>query len=711
MSLFGPPCNACRIKKRRCDRQRPVCGTCARAIKPTVCSYRTSLPQRSAKRVKTRHSVPIPMVVIDSDRSSALESSPPWFSQQSAESNAVDGPFRVREEKLPNIALHGDHQDDAIEVCSVASDQSFHTAIMSRGLPESSGYRDPQLPQLMGLEREVTARIDRMKEEDTIANTTTVNAAPTQQSIGSVEIQLPAIDDSRSQGFSVRLSPEEADRLMADYLTREYAYLPILDLSEFRALYAMVRSGQRMATGSSPFLGVLFTMFSLSALTTGKIDEAGVKSLFDHGRSLSRDLDDHGSPAQQVQSYILQTQYLYTSGKPHLAWIFIGLAIRYAQALGLQSRTESRDASRRRDRELSRRLWHSAMILERMLALQMGLPPQTSQPLRVPLPTHLDTDYVDAISEQTSSADVERPSLIEFLTACARLYSQVEDLLAWEDETRMRQDSCAAKKVLALDFKPLMQMDSYLYQWQTSIPSFLQKPKPNTQQEDPIIRRQRNLLRARYLYVRLRLHRPLLILGLGACVKCSCRSGDSPHITINESSPDLPLALSTVRVSSLKCIMAALELLDIFEHEKELFSPSWESVDYLYICGTVFLAAQSCPFKSSTSHGQPDLVEMEMSLSRVLMLLERYQSMQLSGQIYDIAQRCRRTLENLSGIVEGSDEAAVFGDHHPGRLLKRMRIYLPDPKCRDRNSQGDVSRLEFFSWMGSLPIDLDSGTE
>ncbi|THC98771.1 hypothetical protein EYZ11_001750 [Aspergillus tanneri] len=543
---------------------------------------------------------------------------------------------------------------------------------MSRGLPESSGYRDPQLPQLMGLEREVTARIDRMKEEDTIANTTTVNAAPTQQSIGSVEIQLPAIDDSRSQGFSVRLSPEEADRLMADYLTREYAYLPILDLSEFRALYAMVRSGQRMATGSSPFLGVLFTMFSLSALTTGKIDEAGVKSLFDHGRSLSRDLDDHGSPAQQVQSYILQTQYLYTSGKPHLAWIFIGLAIR-----------------RRRDRELSRRLWHSAMILERMLALQMGLPPQTSQPLRVPLPTHLDTDYVDAISEQTSSADVERPSLIEFLTACARLYSQVEDLLAWEDETRMRQDSCAAKKVLALDFKPLMQMDSYLYQWQTSIPSFLQKPKPNTQQEDPIIRRQRNLLRARYL----------------------CRSGDSPHITINESSPDLPLALSTVRVSSLKCIMAALELLDIFEHEKELFSPSWESVDYLYICGTVFLAAQSCPFKSSTSHGQPDLVEMEMSLSRVLMLLERYQSMQLSGQIYDIAQRCRRTLENLSGIVEGSDEAAVFGDHHPGRLLKRMRIYLPDPKCRDRNSQGDVSRLEFFSWMGSLPIDLDSGTE
>lgn len=84
-----------------------------------------------------------------------------------------------------------------------------------------------------------------------------------------------------------------------------------------------------------------------------------------------------------------------------LAWTLIGYALRMAQTMGLYSKTQGVDMNSRKRRELARKLWHSAVMVERMISLQVGLSPQTPNPFWVPLPTHLDTDYIDAITGGT----------------------------------------------------------------------------------------------------------------------------------------------------------------------------------------------------------------------------------------------------------------------------------------------------------------------
>ncbi|PLB43751.1 hypothetical protein P170DRAFT_514079 [Aspergillus steynii IBT 23096] len=795
MKPFNPACNTCCIKKRRCDRVKPVCSGCIKRGLSDACFYRTEdMPAalRDPRRGKTHHSWPSPPMVVvssppavtpfsrletpkqglewssgetseatreeNSGSSEILEVKPEDVSEESSDENpevkpeddsedssdedlemkpeedseeSADEDPKVKPEDISDSeqsseersktrertfsgfspefsrfssefsrfsserAPSHDRQDnlDDIEVSSAHSDESFHTAVLPHE-PPTPNANGPRPFQIAG-QKETHEQTDRLGEENgrdpplTPRRFNPIN-----------DVRSPAHDPKCRQS-SEQITPDLADRLVAAYLTHEYANLPIFDLTEFRSSYDIIRMGQNISAGSGSFHGLLITIFSLSGLTCHDVGETDLSSLFKYGQAVSRNFDSHSTPAERAQSYILQSQYLYASGDPREALTSIGFAIRIAQVLGLEVRTRDRHS---RDHELARRLWHGAMLLERMIAFQLRHPLETLRRFRVPLPTHMDTDYIDAISKEAPSPDEERASIVQFLVACVKLYEHVGEILTWEEKMKMRRGSCAAEKLLLLHTSTLLHLDASLYQWQTSLPSFLQKPGPEMQPIHPVVRRQRAILRVRYLYVRLRLFRPLLILGLAACDKCSCQAGSNPHFRLEESSPDCPLALSVIRDSSLKCIAAALELVTLCEHEQESISPSWEILDYLYVCGTVFLAAQSCPFLSAGSRGQPDPEEMELSLGRVLDLLESYQSIHPSDRIYDIAQRCRRTLESVSAIVEGSDEAAVFDDDRSRRLLERMKMC--NPGDNDEPGQSDSSRLGLFGWLGSLPDDL-----
>lgn len=584
-----------------------------------------------------------------------------------------------------------------IDLSLAESEESYHTATVPPESPSPAGARGSR-PPLSTEQEAVREQFDRRQrggsEED---------SSSAQRGLSLMNDILSPVASQKSLQSSEQISPGLADRLVQVYLSNEYANLPILDLSELRSSYDAIRMGKNTAAGSSPFHGLLITIFSLAGLSCPDVGETDLPALFEHSQTVSRNFDSRSTPAERAQSYILQAQYLYASGNPRAALISIGFATRIAQVLALEARTQDQNPRHSRSQELNRRIYHGAVLLERMIAFQLRLPAEASRASRVPMPVHMDTDNVQAISADVS-AEKESASIIDFLSACARLYEHVGAILTWEEETRMRKGSCAAKKLLSLCTTSFFRLDAVLHQWQQSLPSSLQDPGIDTRSAHPIVRRQRCILRARYLYIRLRLYRPLLLLGLAACDKCSCQTADNPHFKLEGSSPDCPLVLSVVRASSLKCIASALEIVDLCERRQKLLRPSWETLDYLYVCGTVFLAAQSCPSILGGSHGHPGPEEMELSLGRVLILLERYQILHPSDRIYKIAQRCRRTLESISGIIEGSDEAAVFDEDRSPQLLERMR--MGSPVDNELNEPSDSSRLALFGWLGSLPDDL-----
>lgn len=637
----------------------------------------------------------------------------PFQSSSSPEiiSNGIDTPRSLDE------AGGIDLDDEQAEVESVHSDQSFHTANFSTEPPEMENAYS----RLRQLQRVVGERTGDIKAEEPLEDS----------AFGSPAQSSPGENSSSAKGpmrrdFPVHLTQELADSLIHIYLTREYANLPIFDLAHFRSAYEAAKTGRETGSSTDTFHGILNVIFAISGWNSHQMDFADVDRFFAHGKNLTLGIVQPGNQWERIQSSLLQSHYLYATGKLQSAWSVIGFTIRIAQAQGLHLKTGGRDVVARRDRDLARRLWHSAMIIERMLALQLGIPPQTPNLPRVPLPMHSDTDYLDAISEKQPQAHAERPSTIEFLTACARLYCHVEDVMAWEDESRVQTSGSASKKMLSLDFRLLFKVDGFLYDWQRSLPSFLRHEIPNGKSEDPLVRRQRNILRIRYLYLRLRLHRPLFILGLALGHTHNPPSDSQSHaIGENPASPDSPIALSMVRDSSSKCAGAAAELADLlYKNEDELLNgrldalgsnsitPYWENIHYVYACGIIALAARLCG-PGSTDPARIDSQAMETTRSRAVDLLDRYRDIWPHGPLKRIAQGCWDTLMSLSKDVRrpfpelvGSAGLAsrngAPGNEAAGGRGGYSRLDLGDPKDAGRGH---------FAWIESLPIDLGGRLE
>ncbi|RAK97088.1 transcription factor domain-containing protein [Aspergillus ibericus CBS 121593] len=765
MTIPSTPCCVCRLKRRGCDRAVPVCGGCIKRKLHGQCSYRPEdmPPKVSHKKVRTSPPADSMQVVVPPP--SSIQRPQPRdphhtpsarpkkkrrrnevpSSQQNGQDEIPSSQHRQveipssqqRRVVMPSSQRHRQHEipssqhrrdgiptsqqrhkdgipsqqprrEDSVDVYSVSSRQSHHPA------PPSAGTSiNTHIARLSRLQHTVDARTGRLKEE------------PVDD--GMFSLQDPKLANShpvRARSSSVAESPTQLpsdlmDNLIVTYLSREYVNWPIFDLAEFQSAREKVGDMQDLRAGSSGFHAILMMVLCLSGLRYRQVDDAYLQSLFDHAQRLTGSPDWQGTPWMRVQCLFLQCQYLNGTGNPRQAWALIGYTIRIMQGLGLQSKTSGRDGRERQKHELGRRLWHSAIILERMLALQIGLSPQVTNPLQVLLPTHLDTDYIDAVSGGTPSSSEERPSIIEFLLACARLYGHVEDIVTWEADARVRHDSCAAKKLLALDFAPLLKTDALLYDWQTSLPSFLRMDQ-ETLTDDPIVRRQRNILRARYLYVRLRLYRPVLALGVALSAKCSCRPGGHPHMTGSEtSSVDSPMVNSIVREISTKCALIAVELVElIWKNTDNLLdggpddvrlmsgSPYWENVDYLYACGSVILAARLCPFlKGNNVITRSRLKDCR---TRLLLLFNPYNGFRGNGQLGKLMRLCRSTLENLSSALKrdaGGDAVAGLDEETRSRLVDRTMDTPVRGRAR-RHSTASVIQRAYLGWIESLPVDL-----
>jgi hypothetical protein len=622
-----------------------------------------------------------------------------------------------------------EEKDDAIEVSSSHSDESFHTATRSP-MPEfismeSRGVQGSHFARIRQAQEGRTGSVKREEEEpieDRLPVLRHSNLA------GGTFISAVDEVDEEMVDSPVDLSKEDAARLVNVYLNLDYVTLPILDIQDFRAAYEAA-SVAGDSTTPNAFHAILNTIFALACLNVDDMGDERARYFFKEGQRLANLFDQYKS-IDLLRLYLLQVQYLNAIGDLRTAWALIGSTIRLAQSLRLPFDAKQHWHSRK-GRETCRRLWHGAMIMERILALQLGIAPQTPDPLRVPLPTHLDTDYVDVVSSTQSSAQGERASIIECFTACARLYRLVEDVMAWEEEARIRPHGCAMKKLLSLDFTRFLKADSLLHDWDLSLPSSLRSSGVHGTDEHSIVVRQRNILRARYLYLRLRLNRPLVTLGLVLTTACKCKSDGQPHIVVRRLAPDSPIALSLVHGASIKCVRSALELTELIRvHETGLLRldtpydashclspPYWESVDYLYVCGTVFLASfnHTCPFFG-------DMTDEEDEQCRILWpciidLLDRYQGYRRRGRTNNVAQACSRTLSELAKAVESTDDAAWavesarLGQDARVRFSQRTEMESPIRHRRISGASqtipdplGDVP--EFPVWMDSLPVDL-----
>lgn len=164
-------------------------------------------------------------------------------------------------------------------------------------------------------------------------------------------------------------SRRNADSLVARYWEVIHPLYPFLDRRKFDKLYHQIWTGGPVDGDERAYLCLLNSIFALSSSITDFIPIteriSASKVYFQRARDLlSLSLWEPGS-IETVQCLLLMAQHLQSTNNPHQCWMAVGQAVRIAQELGLHLAGPSWPDINQQERELSRRIWHGCILMDR----------------------------------------------------------------------------------------------------------------------------------------------------------------------------------------------------------------------------------------------------------------------------------------------------------------------------------------------------------
>ncbi|EGC43383.1 conserved hypothetical protein [Histoplasma capsulatum var. duboisii H88] len=447
-----------------------------------------------------------------------------------------------------------------------------------------------------------------------------------------------------------------SNKLVSTYLMREFVNLPLFQRDTFTNRYEKLwgnvklwDSGTEVLDEDCLFIGFLFGVFALATLLLNPGDLKDAGQYFARAQNLVFLNGIEKGGILHIQVYLVLAQYLVADNNLPVAW--------------------------------------------RIIAMKMGITTLTKHSFETPLPIPGDRDYIDRLLFNNSAdrnATVDRPSIIEFFNNSTRLYNRYNDITLIQEELRSTSNSGARKKIDAFDPQLLISVDQSLANWQAGLPPFLH-PDTNVNSLNYLLaKRQHNILRIRYLHMRLLLWRPLLAIVAATSPDIDARSrmqkptSQPSRRGLAIDKIEIPLTHIIAHESAVKCILAAAEIINIIDEVESrgtdvingydtLSIPAvWETTGYVFACAQVFIAARRCPKGVIDDLGGMQVISEGAWTS--IELMRKY------AIIWPRAKACLTTLEKLDSLFSpGRDE------------------YTDGP--RD-NAMNDLS------WLECLPIDL-----
>ncbi|KAJ5802675.1 uncharacterized protein N7503_005125 [Penicillium pulvis] len=511
-----------------------------------------------------------------------------------------------------------------------------------------------------------------------------------------------------------QLSESLAARLFEVYCHTDYPLLPIIDLLVFEP-YQDPSKSQGGAIENSQ-AGPLKFCHALACLSYG--DSRVLK----HAPTLYRSAQDSmpsimnsGDMLSLVQCQVLQSQYLRAVGDLTSAWEVIGLAIRKAHTFGINAKLDKAFDPDSTSNKLAVRLWHSMQMMERSLALDLGVTYCGIDSIFNKAPFS-DTwaDGVPGLAENGQGTSI---CISKFFYASRSLHVIMDELVDFEEEVRLSNGQCALQKIKEADLRDFLNMETRLESWYESLPTVLQDPtalrdKFQSDSPSPLIGRLRSRLLMRYLYFKIRLYRPLLILGVALSVSCACGSG--PHMRRQNKYGKHGLSILTIiRNASSKCLNLAAQLTDLLWQCKESASLpidalACEYAHYAYACGLAIIAARGLRFISTDSKDKEVRVYHAGQFDKILRLLEiGEKNMEDNQDLSHLFCICQQALRDVSKLADEPNKSALTSEYVDFDKLSWHKLYARirvDPPIPPHPRFPDVSRL--LGWFESLPVDL-----
>lgn len=400
-------------------------------------------------------------------------------------------------------------------------------------------------------------------------------------------------------------SRQRADHLLASYW-RLVVY-PFLDREEVETLYRRLWTGEDLGEDGPAFLCLINVIFGMVCLMNPETIPSERSKNADVFYRRAREFVDlkflEIRSLLAVQCFLLLGEYLQSKNDPQGCWMFIGLAVRSAQSLGLDLASTSLEAPSVHGRENLRRVWHGCVLMDRSLAMTHGRPAMiTSQAAAaVPYPSaHLDPHTCNCFDGSESVTDTSPDTINQaschFFIEALKLYEVMNEI--WltlynpaatpaelpHDVFSVYFGSLGGKAVGII-----MGMDTKLWSLTHDLPIYL-RYSPSAVKAT-IQQRQSNILWLRHRHIRLLLFRPVLARF------CNPYEATQPTGEAEEKRLPWKIALQC----SVSCVETALETINFLDRtisgrelgQLDLLLPGWwYSILYVYSAAAVLIAAR-----------------------------------------------------------------------------------------------------------------------
>ncbi|OHE97852.1 fungal specific transcription factor domain-containing protein [Colletotrichum orchidophilum] len=319
-----------------------------------------------------------------------------------------------------------------------------------------------------------------------------------------------------------------------------------------------------------------------------------------------------------VQTLLLCGLVFQGTPFPDRCWNAVGIACRIAQGLGLHmDAVAAREPGEGLTLEMDvrQRTWQGCVILDTLVSMTFGRPTVTSC-----------LSANDLLSRSHSAADpsLERPKL-EFITQSFRLSLILENILSqvyqpWRNRHPMQKASCGVRGGgggggvgvgvggQVLGFDAIVELDTKLTDFEDSVPPFLSWGDDTVSRldgavSDPdnlrILASQKHALHARFLYVRLMLHRPILtdLSASYARPHRDAAGGLAEAPPTRQQAQDRGLRAPFLTECAMVCVDAAMQLIALVHdsYQKDTTGAWWWNSLYACAAGLVLIVCRLCP--------------------------------------------------------------------------------------------------------------------
>ncbi|KAF5705070.1 Zn(II)2Cys6 transcription factor [Fusarium mundagurra] len=519
-------CNACRLRKSRCDGTRPSCSSCASLA--LDCQYepgdtaanvivrkqyisdlesRVYNVEQVVQRLNyffeghlsactTATTTTIGNAAAAARYRPPLNASPPAPSSPAVEENN-DG-------SLPRATgLEEPQDEDATTNGMAMTFVEEHTSAFFGG---SSNINFTRLllkavNHIRNPARRQGATVDRQHE---------LNETNLAKASRSFTNPVAASPDTSPKAMTTLPPAEEMDQMLDVYFKTAGTVFPFIHEESMRKTYTTCKAGNWTRVRRT-FLGTLNVIFATiasadrDAIPSARERQEKSNVFFKRATALCGELSKQVISIEIVQYLVLVVIHCQGAQRSVQAWNILGLAVRSAMALGLHS-PQAREGLDELQAEYRRRTWVVIYCMDKVLSVAFGRPAiipdeymldQPASPSELALPT-----------PDNAGTGVDIPG--DFLAISFRLYQIMNGSLKQQYSGNIHNAELEPDDMMSLQASG--QLRKQLRAWSAGLPPYIRlcESKERILSENSQVNRLRVILTLRYHNINILIHRPLL---------------------------------------------------------------------------------------------------------------------------------------------------------------------------------------------------------